>query len=331
MSAPSGTADVLVGDRPSVGEGNHSYVSSVSPGMRGVERLLADIAPTDIPVLLVGESGTGKDILALHLHRGSRRKQEPFVKMSCAGLTAETLQSFLNGTDKGNGSNGSSLHPGTLFLDEICDLDLSCQPRLLSSLPDGASSSVEGAGAMLEARLICATSHNLDEQLRTGRFREELYFRINGVCLRIPPLRHRREDIPLLLEFFVEKYAAEMGRRKPSVSSRTVQAAIEHPWPGNVRELENFARMIVLLGDERAAAVELESANGSHTAQKENGGAISLKEASRAASRQAERELILKTLARTRWNRKRAAQELQISYKALLYKLKDIGLDDSQH
>lgn len=310
-------------------DGHMSFVASVSPAMRTVERVLAEIAPTDISVLLLGESGTGKDMLALSLHRLSRRSTEPFVKMSCAALTPNSLREILNSPANGNGSAALHRTAGTLFLDDICELDLGCQTRLLSALPDEAPAALEADVPALSARLVCATSRNLDEQVRSGRFREELYFRVNGVCLRIPPLRQRRKDIPRFLELFVEKFAAQLGHPRPALSPRTVQAALEHPWPGNLRQLESFARQIVLLGDERAVAAELEGGREAGQVRKENATGISLKEAGRAASRQAEQELILKTLARTRWNRKRAAQELRISYKALLYKLKDIGMGES--
>ena len=166
--------------------------------------------------------------------------------------------------------------------------------------------------------------------MRAGRFRSELYYRINGVCLRLPPLRERKEDIPLLVEVFLTKHAAQLGRPRPSLSPRTFQAFLDHSWPGNIRELENVIKKVVALGDEQFAIAEL-IAGGRETRKTEVIAryGYSLKAAARAASREAERELILKALARTRWNRKRAAQELQISYKSLLYKLKQIGLEDS--
>lgn len=326
--SPLGTVSVETEAYPAR-DGLASFVTSVSPAMRTVERVLAEIAPMDISVLLLGESGTGKDVLAHSLHRQSRRSTEPFVKMSCAALTPSSLREILNSPANGNGSGAMHGSAGTLFLDDICELELACQTRLLSALPDEAPAALEADAPALSARLVCATSRNLDEQLRTGRFREELYFRMNGVCLRIPPLRQRRKDIPRFLELFVEKFALQLGHPRPALSPRTVQAALEHPWPGNLRQLESFARQIVLLGDERAVVAELEGGREAVQLRKENGTGISLKEAGRAASRQAERELILKTLARTRWNRKRAALELRISYKALLYKLKDIGVDES--
>jgi two-component system response regulator AtoC len=302
--------------------GNHAYVPALSPAMRAVERVIADIAPTDIPVLLEGESGTGKEVVAAQIHRLSLRRNEPFTKLSCAALTPE----FFSGRAR-DGANGSE-PTGIFLLDEVSELDAACQPKLLHVLPDGDAIPLEGAPPLLGARVFCTTSRNLEEEMRAGRFREELYFRINGVCLRLPPLRHRKEDVPVLVGYFLSKYAAQFGRPQPKLSGLIMAQFSEYDWPGNIRELEYAAKKIVAMGDERAALVELRARVA---AQGHNGAAEipSLKDASRAASRQAERELILKVLARTRWNRKRAAQELQISYKALLYKLKQIGLDDS--
>ena len=310
---------------PYPGSDEPLFVGSVSPAMQTVERVITDIAPTDIPVLLVGESGTGKEIMALRIHQLSRRNGEAFLKFSCAALTPESLAELVEGGENSHGRRRGAAR-GTLFLDEVCEMDGACQPWLLHALPDG--SGVGANGGSLAARVICSTSRNLEEEMRAGRFREELYFRINGVCLRLPPLRHRREDIPLLVEQFQRKYEAQFGRPHRELSAHTLELMIQHAWPGNIRELENAVKRIVALGDEQVAVADLEAAlvgprpNGGHN------GTPSLKETARAASRQAERELILKTLMRTRWNRKRAAQELQISYKALLYKLKQIGMDE---
>ncbi len=300
------------------------FVRGESPAMRALERIIEDIAPTDIPVLLQGESGTGKEILALEIHRRSRRCQQPFVKLNCAALTQASFEERALLSGNGN-ANGSEAFGGTLFLDEIGELDPALQPKLLHVLPEG-----NGAATPHRlARLICATSRNLEELLRAGRFREELYYRINGVCLRLPPLRQCKKDIPQLVEFFLRKYAELFGRPLPVLTTRTMRSLTEHSWPGNIRELENAVKKIVALGDERAVLADLDLHTGELRREDGSPKGISLKEAARAASRQAERELILKVLARTRWNRKRAAQELQISYKALLYKLKQIGLDDS--
>ena len=307
-------------------EASGLFLHAVSGAMRELERVIADIAPTDIPVLLVGESGTGKEVVAAEIHRRSRRQNEPFIKMSCAALTPTSLNEWLYGTGVGDGAN-SSPSPGTVFLDEISELDLSCQSKLLLALPDG---DMVPQPRCRGARVISATSRNLEEEMRAHGFREELYYRINGVCLRLPPLRQRKEDIPALVGCFLAKYAALFAHPKPSLSPRTLQVLLDHSWPGNVRELENVVKKIVALGDEQMAVGDLGSSRAeSSPASGRVPEGSSLKQAARKASRKAERELILQALARTRWNRKRAAQELQISYKALLYKLKQISLEDS--
>ncbi len=195
----------------------------------------------------------------------------------------------------------------------------------MSALPDGEE---DPRGGTVGARLISTTSQNLDEEMRGGRFRSELYYRINGVCLRLPPLRERREDIPMLADFFVTKHAAVLGRPRRGLRSRTVQILSDYGWPGNIRQLENVVKSIVALADEDLAISELVAAPPAKQPAAAIARSGSLKVASRAASREAERELILKALERTRWNRKRAAQELESSYKSLLYKLKQIGLPD---
>jgi two-component system, NtrC family, response regulator AtoC len=302
---------------------NGGYATGTSPVIRTLISVIAELAPTNIPILLVGESGTGKQVFARKIQQMSARQDEPFVKISCASINAESLAMELG--LNGNG-NGDVLHAvrGTVFFDEISELDAACQRSLLCSLPDGDSTTRPGT---LTMRVISATSRNLDEEMHAGRFRSELYYRINGVCLRVPPLRERKEDIPELVEFFLTKHAAQLGRSRPLVTAPTFQSLMEHSWPGNIRELENVVKKVVALGDEHFALserVDVPASPAPADAQ-----AHSLKAASRAASREAERELILKTLARTRWNRKRAAQELQISYKSLLYKLKQIGLGDT--
>ncbi len=304
---------------------NHFYVRAVSPAMRGLEQIIEDIGPTDIPVLLVGESGVGKEMMAMQIHRLSRRRDEPFVKVGCASLTVEFLSTWCKDLEDGRSDNSSSGR-GTLFLDEVSELEPPCQAKLLHALPD--SHEVPPTHC-LAGRVIAASNRDLDEEMRAGRFRQELYYRINGMCLRLPPLRDRKEDIPALVDFFLKKYAALFGRPQPLPSERTLQIFMNHSWPGNIRQLENAVRKIVVLGEDRTVLADWES---TLTESRSPSGAcegISLKEAARAASRRAERELMLKVLTRTRWNRKLAAKELQISYKALLYKLKLVGLEDS--
>jgi DNA-binding NtrC family response regulator len=313
---------------------NQYFVHGVSPAMRALERTIADIAPTDIPVLLVGESGTGKEVVALEIHRLSRRWNEAFLKCGCAGLTTQSLASRMN-YGEGSADEGSK-NGGSLFLDEISHLDLSSQARLLDLLPEGTGAASENC---LGVRVISSTTRNLEEEMRGGRFREELYYRINGVNLRLPPLRQRTDDIPGLLEFFLKKYASLFGRPEPRLSPETTRLLMEYRWPGNIRELENVVRKIVALGNDQLAIGELSSGQPSKEAESplpspsENGHppGRSLKESSREASRNAEREMILAQLQKTHWNRKKTARDLQISYKALLYKLKQLGLEGSDN
>jgi two-component system, NtrC family, response regulator AtoC len=304
--------------------------------MRALERTIADIAFTDIPVLLVGESGTGKELAALEIHRLSRHVNEPFVKCGCSGLTGDSLSERLELAVNVSAAEEGSC--GSLFLDGINHLEPAAQGRLLHLLPDSSGNPPQGCHGM---RVISSTTRNLEEEMKSGRFREELYYRINGVHLRLPPLRDRKEDIPALLEFFFKKYTSLFERQEPNVSPSTMSLLLRYSWPGNIRELENVARKIVALGDEHLATHDLMAENATKpfeplpdaSKNSENGRApapsASLKEAARAASRVAERAMILKQLERTHWNRKRAARELQISYKALLYKLKQLGLDGS--
>lgn len=304
-----------------------NFVGGTSSAIQTLEAVLAEISPTEIPVLLVGESGTGKEMFARRVHQLSAHSDKPLVRISCASMSAGSMSAEL-GSNANGASSGTRSTDGTVLLDEISELDAASQRHLLYTLPDGNAGAPRG---LLTARVVSTTSRNLDDEVCAGRFRSELYYRINGVCLRLPPLRERKEDIPLLVERFLTKHAAELGRPRPSLSPRTLQIFLDHPWPGNIRELENVVRKIVALGDEQLAMAELNAAaretRRTATIARYS---YSLKAASRAASREAERELILKALARTRWNRKRAAQELQISYKSLLYKLKQIGFEDSE-
>ena len=302
------------------------YVGGMSAVWQALESVIAEIALTNIPVLLVGEIGTGKDVVAQRLHQFSRTASKPMIRVKCATAVAGSFLNLLGGD---RGSNGNASVVGTIFFDEIGELDAACQKNLLYALPDGDATPTK---SVLRERMISATTRNLEAEVRAGRFRAELYYRINGVCLRMPPLRERKEDIPLLLENFLTKFSAELGRPRPQLSAKTLRQLIDHHWPGNVRELENVARKIAALGDDHPILAEYGeiSAPESCAEAKPEFKSYSLKAAARAASREVERQLILEVLGRTRWNRKRAAQELQISYKSLLYKLKQIGIAGSE-
>ena len=307
--------------------GMSSFVGGTSPAMATLEAVLSEIAPTNIPVLLVGECGTGKMVFAHRIHQLSSRSSQPLMKISCAGARAESFAREV-GLDASRETE-YRYEAGTAFFDEISELDPACQSSLLYALPDGEAKPRRGT---LTARLISTTSRNLDEEMRAGRFRRELYYRVNGVCLRLPALRERKEDIPLLSDYFLVKHCNQLGRTHSRLSAKALDVFMEYSWPGNIRELENVVKKIAALNDEDLALSELaRTPNASVASITADVQTRSLKVASKAASREAERGLILKALGRTRWNRKRAAQELQISYKSLLYKLKQIGMDDESN
>lgn len=283
----------------------------VSPSMRAVVALVRDLSQSQVPVLLIGEHGTGKQSIAHAIHVNSGGAQDQFQVRSCAELKPDALDPKL-------------LPPAaTLYLSEVSELPEDCQKKLLEILAKQGSN---GNGHR-ELRIICANSRDLDADVRAGSFREDLYYRISGVCLRVPPLRQRKEDIGHLMAFFLQRYSETYHRPVPTLSSATHKLFLEHSWPGNLPELEAAVRAIVAVGNESVAMGGLRSLL-TRGDPRSNGEKTSLKEASRAASREAERELILRVLTRTRWNRRRAAQELQISYKALLYKLKQIGYSE---
>jgi len=287
------------------------FVEGKSLSMRALEEVIHELARSEAPVLLLAEKGAGKRAVAERIHQMSAHGDEPFRVVASSELTSDM---FVEG---GRGR----FEPGTTYLEEVAELAMASQEALLGVLP---ASSRNGHPATQHARLICGSAQDLEAEVRAGRFREDAYYRISGVCLRLPPLRQRREDIPALVEFFLAKYARDFRRPVPSLSSATQRLFQEYDWPGNIRELEDAAKAIVALGDESVAMGGLRSLL-TKSDRGPNGERISLKQASRAASREAEKELILRVLDRTRWNRRRAAQELQISYKALLYKLKQIG------
>jgi two-component system response regulator AtoC len=306
------------------GSNGFNYENSVSPGAQAMERTIALVAPTNIPVLLVGESGTGKRLVAQQIHHLSSQREQPLVTMICNSLVRESLVACF-GQGKGDQDATGLNRPGTLFLEEISELDPANQRNLLYTLPDEDKNH---AASIAGPRLISATTRNLEEEVRAGRFRSELYYRINGACLRLLALRERKEDILAFGEFFLMKHSTLLGRPRPHLDAQDRLAINEYSWPGNIRELENVMKRIVVLGDAKAVLLELKAAPMETRSSQAGAKKSVLKSAARAASFRAERELILEVLARTRWNRKRAAQELQVSYKSLLYKLKQIKSEE---
>jgi two-component system response regulator AtoC len=303
---------------------NQFLVWGRSPAMQAIRRVVTDTAATDIPILIVGESGTGKEILALQIHRLSERRDDPFVKTRCRSVAPGRMPVQLQNLANGNVSGGA--FRGTVFLDDICDLEPAGQRQILDLLSDGDSLPGECPSG---GRIISTSRRGLEDDLRAGKFAEELYFRLNGVCLRLPLLRERQEDLTELVDFFLTKYASLFERSRPVLNEDVHARLAAYSWPGNVRQLENTIKKIVATGDAEVALADLIDIS-SDVSRSNLRSSSSLKAAARAASRQAERELISRALTRTHWNRKKAAQDLQISYKALLYKLKQLGLEDSE-
>lgn len=306
--------------------------------MKQLERLVNQIADTDANVLLQGESGVGKGVVASYLHLFSPRKEKPFVKINCAALPGELLESELFGYERGAFTGAQNSKPGkfesaqggTILLDEIAELPIQMQAKLLHILEDNHFSRLGSSqDRHVDVRVIVATNRNLEAAVKAGTFRKDLYYRLKVVSLVIPPLRERIQDIPLLAKYFIEKFSQQFQRPKVRFSADIVQMLENHSWPGNVRELENLMKRAVIFQDPRVIEqelkpVELNRQEPSHMLSCSGG----LKEISRRASRKAERELILNTLEQTRWNRTLTAKILQISYKALLYKIQEMGLSD---
>jgi two-component system response regulator AtoC len=318
-----------------------------SQRMADVHDLIERAAGTDVTVLIRGESGTGKESVARALCSASRRRDRPFVKVNCAALSTELLDAELFGFERASVSGAIEHQPGkferadhgTMFLDEIGDMSVPLQGKLLQALQDGEFWSVGGRhDAPLDVRVVAATAKDLEQAVAGGRFREDLFLRLNIVTIDMPPLRERREDIPTLLDYFLKKYSAEYNKPIVDVSPDTVRLLQDHDWPGNTRELENLAMRAIVLGSEEALRPSSVASHRSVVRRRPmtpaaialaatEAGNYSLKEISRTAAREAERELIFKMLQQTHWNRKATAEILGISYKALLYKIKENGLD----
>lgn len=291
--------------------GSMDFVDGESPNMRPVTAVIRELAESNVPVLVLAEAGAGKQSTARRIHELSWRREQPFQCIQCSEVKLEDLELSV-----GSGNFQSS---GTLYLHEVADLSAECQALLHRGWNHGS-----GDGGT-QVRLICGSSRDLELEVKAGRMREDFYYRISSVCLRLPPLRQRKEDIPALMQNFLQKYAREFNRHIPTVSVDTQRLFQEYSWPGNVRELQYATSVLVALGDEDVAMGGLRTLLRSNL--ESSGAKLSLKAASRAASQEAEKDLILKVLTRTRWNRRRAALELQISYKALLYKLKRIQVE----
>ena len=313
-----------------------------SEKMCRIKEIIDQLANTDVTVLIQGESGVGKEVVAHSIHQNSYRREKPFVKVNCAALPQELLESELFGYEKGAFTGAYRQKPGkfelanggTIFLDEISEINLSLQGKLLQVLQDREFSRLGGKKDIrVDVRVLVATNKNLEGAVKNGRFREDLYYRLNVVNITLPPLRERREEIPIFIEYFLDKFSKKYQRKINPLSEKMMKAFSQYHWPGNVRELENVVQRFVVLGDEKAIIEELNPLAKRDNVPEENSGGVnektwpSLKKVHHEAALKVETEMILKALEMTNWNRKKAANILNISYKTLLYKVKESGLD----
>src|SRR6202142_877334 len=323
------------------------FFIAASPAMRKIRSQAALVANVDIPVLLLGESGTGKEVLARLIHKLSPRAHRTFLKVNCAAVPADLLESELFGYEAGAFTGANHAKPGkfelcnkgTILLDEIGEMPALLQAKLLHVLQDQTFSRL-GSRTMIkvDVRILAATNINIPEALANKRLREDLYYRLNAFTMSLPPLRERKEEIPILLKHFMSRMSESYARSPLPLSPPLMEACMKHSWPGNLRELSNFIKRYLVLGDETLAASELQprpdSGGGAHAdgrsaaAAAESGGG--LKSLSRTAKDEAEAEAIARALEETNWNRKQAALILKISYKALLYKIRQYGIAQSR-
>jgi DNA-binding NtrC family response regulator len=317
-----------------------------SEAMRRVHDVLVQVADTDVTILIQGESGVGKEIVARTLHELSSRVERSFVKVNCAALPAELLESELFGYEKGAFTGAAArkhgkfemAHRGSIFLDEIGEMSPALQAKLLQVLQDGEFTRLGGNREVkVDVRVVCATNRKLVEMVQTGAFREDLYFRLNVVNIVIPPLRDRREETPLLIESFQRRFSARYGKEPVPLSDRLIEEFDRYAFPGNVRELENMIKRVVVLENEESILAEMgrcDRATRQHNDAlralldevEQTAGEVPLREVGRRAALQAEREAIDHALNYTNWNRKQAAQLLGVSYKTLLQKIRGCGL-----
>lgn len=304
--------------------------------MAGAREKLERAADSTVPILLQGESGTGKDIFARLLHARSNRASCAWVKVSCPAIPHSLIESELFGFEKGAFTGAyatkrgrmEQAHRGTLFLDEVGSLDMSVQAKLLQVLHDGSFMRIGGQESKtIDIRLVCASNGSLRQQTNDGSFRLDLFFRINAVTIDLPPLRHRSGDLPVLIDYFLDLYS-QTYRRKPKPLSREIANLMQgYNWPGNIRQLENMIRGYVLIGSEEDLAADLiPTPSAGLIPNFDLAKPVSLKEITKAATQELEREIILKVLRTNDWSRRKTAKWLNISYRSLLYKLQESNL-----
>lgn len=307
--------------------------------MQAVRQKIAKVASTDVPLLVQGENGTGKEVLSRLVHARSIWSKGVFVKVNCAAIPGPLLESELFGYERGAFTGAKAAKAGrveladggTLFLDEISELDLSLQAKLLQFLQDGHFSRIGGQEEKhVHTRVICATGRDLEQEIAAGRFRSDLYYRINVIHIRLPSLRDRRADIPLLANYFVSVSSSRFQQTAPELSRELMHVLQRRAWPGNIRELENYMARCVILGPEQTLEACLREIGQDDAPVPQEEGAIPLKRIAEKAQRELEREVILKTLESYNWNRRRTAEVLRISYRTLLYKLREVGVQTTR-
>lgn len=316
---------------------------AASPQMLKIRQQILQIAPVDVPVFVSGESGVGKEVIARMIHLRSTRRHQQFVKVNCAALPGELLESELFGYEQGAFTGAVRAKPGkfelankgTMFLDEIAEMSPHLQAKLLHVLQDGQYSRLGARSVVnVDVRVLAATNMNVKEAMRSGRFREDLYYRLNVLSIHIPPLRERTSEIPLLFRHFLVKYSEKYQKPAVEPSKHLLEAALRYPWPGNLRELENFVKRYVILEDDEGSLRELLEMTGQQRAPQREEPALpkeqGLKALVRGLKDEAEMEAIADALDKTNWCRKDAARMLGISYKALLYKMRHFNLDSGR-
>jgi two-component system response regulator AtoC len=317
-----------------------SAIFGTSEAMKKVRRDLELIASSDVPVLIQGPSGTGKEIIAKLIHRASPLAKGPYVKVNCPAIPDALLESELFGYEKGAFTGAFASKPGlialadggTLFLDEIAELSMGLQSKLLQVLQDGKFCRIGAAeDTRSEARVICATNRDLKHEIAAGAFREDLFYRVNVVNITLPSLRERIADIPQLVEYFLDHFNLMYNRRAIPLTPSLMRLLQAYHWPGNIRQLENLIKRYVILGTEACISGDLaEPAPNNLDYEIPMEGPVPLKKITNQAVRRLEREIILKVLQAHHWNRRRAAEALKISYRALLYKIRDAGLSPNR-
>ena len=321
---------------PILGLPPDDVIFGISPVMNKIRLKLEKAAGANIAVLLRGESGTGKEVLAKLIHSQSPWRNGPFVKVSCPAIPGTLIESELFGYEKGafTGAYGAKpgrielAHRGTLFLDEIGELDPSLQSKLLQLLQDGEFNRIGAASdRKIDVRFVCATNRSLEQEMKSGNFRQDLFYRISVLTIQLPSLRDRRDDIPILVDYFLRIHSRRLDRSARPLSEHFLTELMKSSWPGNIRELENLIKSYVVFGSEEDLLAAMRNGHDDFfDVEIPSNGVVSLKNVVRSATKQLEQKFILKALEVHRWNRRKAARALKISYAGLLCKMREGGM-----